>query len=97
MATKRYGDEISWSLGPCSGKGGYRDNQYYHEKCEITPGKHQLSCKDAFGDGWNGGYIVIDGQKFCEDFKCSLSDSNCRTEKHRIIDVPIKRMSTYQH
>ena len=26
-------------------------------------------CKDRFGDGWHGGFIEIDGIKYCEDFK----------------------------
>ena len=23
---------------------------------------------DSYGDGWHGGYLEINGQKYCEDF-----------------------------
>ena len=25
-------------------------------------------CKDSYGDGWNGGYIEIQGTRYCERF-----------------------------
>ena len=46
--------------------GNYDD---YEENCCLTPGTYTLKCKDRFGDGWHGGYIEIDGTKYCEDFR----------------------------
>ena len=42
----------------------------------MTEGnKYKLHCKDTFTDGWNGGYITIQGTRYCHDF-CP-SDSYC--------------------
>ena len=27
-----------------------------------------LKCKDSYGDGWNGGFIKIQGTKYCKNF-----------------------------
>ena len=27
-----------------------------------------MICEDKYGDGWHGGYIEVDGKKWCEDF-----------------------------
>ena len=32
----------------------------------MQPGEHILTCRDSFGDGWNGGYISIYGNRYCE-------------------------------
>ena len=28
-----------------------------------------MRCIDTYGDGWNGGYLLIEEKKHCEDFK----------------------------
>merc|ERR1712241_1214519 len=67
MVTKIYGDEISWSIGGCSGN-GYKNNDSYSKTCS-TPRPATLVCKDSYGDGWHGAYIEIEGKKYCEGFK----------------------------
>ena len=68
LTTVNYGSEISWSLGSCQSNGGYGNNAEYTEQCCLTPGNYNLECKDSYGDGWNGGYIEVKGEKYCESF-----------------------------
>jgi len=75
LTTKRYGSEISWSLGSCQGNGGYGNYGEYTEQCCLEPGDYNLECKDSYGDGWHGGYIEVNGEKYCESFS-SGSEKN---------------------
>ena len=38
------------------------------EECCLEAGVHTLKCKDDYGDGWGGGFINIQGKKYCENF-----------------------------
>ena len=67
LTTKGFTDEISWNLGECSGLGPYSGPSSIHQCC-IAPGTYQLECKDTYGDGWRGGYIEVDGKRYCENF-----------------------------
>ena len=40
----------------------------FTEQCCLTGGDYQIICKDSYGDGWHGGYLEINGQRYCEDF-----------------------------
>ena len=31
----------------------------------MADGDYELICKDSYGDGWNGGYITINGKRYC--------------------------------
>jgi len=68
LTTVSYGTEISWSLGSCSSEEAYEDNNMYIKQCCLAPAAHTLTCLDSYGDGWNGGSIVIQGQTYCDDF-----------------------------
>lgn len=68
ITTKRYGSEISWTLGHCSNQETYGSYNEYSNQCCLSNGRHSLECKDSYGDGWHGGYIEVDEVKFCEDF-----------------------------
>ena len=68
MTTKRYGYENSWSLGTCTKGIDYENHQTYTESCCLNPGSYQLTCDDSYGDGWHGGFIEIDGKRYCESF-----------------------------
>ena len=73
--TRKYGDEISWSLGKgkCSSSQEYGDNKVYTEQCCLSPDDYELSCDDSFGDGWHGGFIQMQEKKYCEEsFKFNL-------------------------
>jgi len=67
MITKSYGSEISWTVGNCEGN-SYISNKEYDLICCIEDGEYELSCNDAYGDGWNEGYLEIDGIRYCEEF-----------------------------
>jgi hypothetical protein len=47
----------------------YRNRRVYTKNCCIPSGDHELKCKDSYGDGWNGGYIEIDGIAYCKKFR----------------------------
>ena len=68
MTTKEFGDENSWTFGTCSSSQTYENNKEYSEKCCLAPGTHTLTCKDSYGDGWEGGYIEIQESKYCDGF-----------------------------
>ena len=75
LVTKNYGKENSWALGSCEstaklgGSQEYGDNSEYTQECCQQPGTYELECKDTstYKDGWHGGYIEIQGQKYCDD------------------------------
>ena len=69
IVTSNGGYENSWSLGPCKSNQTYENHDEYHEKCCLQYGKYELSCKDTSGDGWEGGYIEINGTKYCNVLK----------------------------
>ena len=68
LKTRKWGNEISWNFGPCSSSQVYENGQVYFEQCCLPPGEHTLTCEDSWGDGWHGGWIKIDGTKYCDDF-----------------------------
>ena len=71
-------DDISWSLGSCvsnrgnPGQSDYQGNQEYNQQCHFstspTTWVFRLTCKQAWGKGWDGAFITINGVKYCEDF-----------------------------
>ena len=77
LTTKEYGYEIQWSLSEnCSSEytyddyydgNGYDDNQDHVKNCCLPDGTYNLVCTDHSGDGWNGGYLTINGTRFCDD------------------------------
>ena len=79
LTTKEYGYEISWALLDaeeceivCSSQppGSYPSHSTITESCGFlkTNVDHKLHCKDSFTDGWNGGYLTIQGVRYCDDF-----------------------------
>ena len=82
LTTKSYGSENGWSLGSCQSDGGYESYNEYTQQCCVTPCSYNsecpcnynLECKDSYGDGWHGGYIEIDGIKYCENFSSGSED-----------------------
>ena len=68
LTTKDWGKEVSWTFGSCDSTQDYGNNGQYTEKCCLGVGDYKLSCKDTFGDGWHGGFVEIQGNKYCEDF-----------------------------
>ena len=69
VVTKSWGSENTWSFGTCSNSQRYSNNREYTEKCCLYPGEHTLICKDSYGDGWHGGYVEIQGNRYCQEFE----------------------------
>ena len=76
LTTQKYGRDISWSVGTCTSNRCYRCNQSYTDyslftqECCIGNGTTDalITCTDGYGDGWDGAYIEINGQQYCENF-----------------------------
>merc|ERR1712110_1327983 len=69
VVTKRWGYENSWAFGACNSSQEYGNNNIYTEQCCQPAGSYDLVCKDSYGDGWHGGYLLIEGKKYCKRFK----------------------------
>jgi hypothetical protein len=82
MTTKKYGQETSWTLGTCSNESPHVSYRTVAVQCCLAPGEYTLDCKDSHGDGWDGGYVKIDGKKYCEKFE------NGKSETHEVIVGP---------
>ena len=70
---------MTWSYGSCTGKDfkQYKNEKnpktgkpiVYQKVCSQPEGTYPVFCEDFYGDGWHGGYLEIDGKKYCEEFK----------------------------
>ena len=64
--------DISWSIGSC--KSGLRYQvetshaKTYSERCCLSPGEYNLQCHSNYPAGWNGLYMEIQGNRYCNDF-----------------------------
>ena len=58
----------SWTLGSCENEKSYGNGFQYTQECCQAPGAIELECKNSYGHGWNGGYLEIEGKKYCDDF-----------------------------
>ena len=68
IQTKVYAWENTWSLGTCGSNREYISNVNYTETCCLDPGQYHLRCNDNGQDGWHGGFIEIQGTRYCQDF-----------------------------
>ena len=84
LYTRAWGNEISWSLLDqetcttvcCSGPpGSFGWDSLITQECVLEVGKlYKLHCKDSYGDGWHGGYVDIQGNRYCNNFCPDNSD-----------------------
>ena len=44
--------------------------------CCLEPAVHKLNCIAANYEGWNGGYVRIDGQNYCDSFAGETTSVN---------------------
>ena len=63
-----FSHEISWTFGACSSAQRYYYNTTTNVQCCQLAGNYELVCKDSNGDGWEGGYLEINGQEYCKEF-----------------------------
>merc|ERR1712226_1236169 len=67
--TTYLGSENSWTIGSCANEAQFENHQTVYQTCCLATGSYNLVCKDASGNGWHGGYLEINGKKFCNEFK----------------------------
>ena len=72
--TKTWAEEITWNIGgTCNSKdlGKYENNKEDTDECCVAKGQDEfvITCKDSYGDGWHGGYLEINGKKYCASFE----------------------------
>ena len=50
--------------------GGYENHAEYTQECCLPEDQESflVTCTDAFGDGWHGGYLEINGEQYCANF-----------------------------
>ena len=88
LTTKKYADEISWTIDHCSSVRRYGDYQNDIERCCLEPGVPvTLTCLGSTGDGWNGGFIKIQGNTFCEDFLSGTNQTHEVTIHGRLLNI----------
>jgi len=66
-----WGYEMSWNVDDeeiCRGSGHFTNQENFVGECCLREGRHLLNCIDSYGDGWNAGYVVIQGQILCSGF-----------------------------
>merc|ERR1712154_51168 len=70
MGTANWAMEVSWEIDgtSCASDKAYTDSGIHEQTCCIPSGSYTLKCQDAFGDGWRGSYLVIDGNEYCRGF-----------------------------
>ena len=94
--TQSFGNEFEWDIGctdkscqVCSNSQKYGDNQEYDQECCLPNDKDEFSikCLDAYGDGWHGGYLQINGIKYCEDFNSGFVSSDVMQNTGSGIDL----------
>jgi len=76
ITTKGYGSEMSWTIGACKSARRYGNIQTYTQSCCLGAGSYKLTCKDSYHDGWHGGFIEIQFQRYCEDFTSGRQQEN---------------------
>ena len=78
---KHFRGEISWTIGckgdSCNGVECHSDKydpkigpETFEQECCLPDHTHYyaITCNDTYGDGWHGGYLEINGGKYCESF-----------------------------
>jgi len=75
VRTENWGYENSYAIGTCVSQQEYGYYEDYEEDCCLAPGTYSMDCKCSWGDGWHGGYVEINGVKYCDDFTYGHSQS----------------------
>ena len=88
------GAHVSWTLGPCANAQSYPHEigyteygKQYTERCCLPPGDYMLTCKVSSGEGWNGGFMEIQGNRYCHDFLASDEASPQVTIRGRHVHI----------
>ena len=69
ITTKNNANMVRWKLEECSNPESYDEFSSYEQRCCMAPGQYTLICQNTeYPDGWYGGYIEIQGHRYCDDF-----------------------------
>jgi len=72
ITTDVWAKEISFSIGEtCSGS-GFQNHANYTSTCCLSEGEQVVNCRDAYGDGWHGAQLLVDGELKCGEFEAEL-------------------------
>ena len=66
--TRRNGNAVNWALGSCKSLVIFTSYNEFINVCCPAPGSYELTCHGSYGEGWYGGYVEIQGKKYCEGF-----------------------------
>jgi len=76
ITTADWAKEISFAISDNSGDhcvgSGFQNHANYTSTCCIPQGDHTVSCRDAYGDGWHGAQLLVDGELMCGEFEAEL-------------------------
>ena len=80
IRTEDYGSENSFKIKRgsktvCGSHQRYSDHANFEEECCMVPGTYTIDCECSYGDGWHGGYLEVDGTRYCEDFLSGITKS----------------------
>ena len=66
---------VRWNIGSCTSLNSietgatYQYPAIYTERCCLESGRHTLVCYNyPPSRGWSNAYILINGQRYCDDF-----------------------------
>lgn len=63
-----------------SGSGNRNDIRGNGEfECCLPSGQYTVQCTDSWGDGWHGGYVMVNGQEICKTFTSGRSKTETIT------------------
>ena len=75
VKTVWYPEENYWEILAANGTQMCHGGPYQHEKtnypetCYLPGTGYTLKCHDDADDGWHGGWIEVNGIKYCENFE----------------------------
>ena len=88
--TYSWGSEISWQIVDgagtqvCAESGFAANNGGDARTCCLPAGAYTLTCLDSYGDGWNSGYLTVNGVSYCTGF----SSGSIQEESFEIFGAP---------
>jgi hypothetical protein len=75
VETGSWANEMSWTVGSCSSEENYKSDSVYTPSCCLHEGSYTLTCKDSYGDAWNGlglhglqRFLLVHIWSLCEQF-----------------------------
>jgi len=70
VESKFGGIHQNWAIhGECRNFAGVDKTGKHTTGCCLAPGKYKLTCLSHSRFDWSGGYVEIDGKKYCQDIK----------------------------